>query len=182
MDATDRPEPVFPFVLKSKDGPFDDSQLFPPPEPAPIDGDTPALRLFSLLEVIARKDRLLSLQGLVEETGLPKPTLHRMLQQLESAGMLQRDADGRHYGTGPAPAPHRRGPAAQQLGAWRAPRGAAPAGRGSRRKLQHHGAVGQRGALPRPRRNPGAAALLPASGLARAGPLLGQRQAVAGAD
>ena len=72
----------------------------PPPEPAPIDGDTPALRLFSLLEVIARKDRLLSLQGLVEETGLPKPTLHRMLQQLESAGMLQRDADGRHYGPG----------------------------------------------------------------------------------
>ncbi len=36
----------------------------------------------------------------MEETGLPKPTLHRMLQQLESAGMLQRESDGRHYGTG----------------------------------------------------------------------------------
>jgi IclR family acetate operon transcriptional repressor len=71
----------------------------PPGEP-PIDGDTPALRLFALLEVIARKDQFFSLQGLVEETGLPKPTLHRMLQQLESAGMLQRAADGRHYGTG----------------------------------------------------------------------------------
>ncbi|WP_337133630.1 IclR family transcriptional regulator, partial [Staphylococcus aureus] len=39
-------------------------------------------------------------QGLVEETGLPKPTLHRMLQQLEAAGMLQRDGDNRQYGTG----------------------------------------------------------------------------------
>jgi DNA-binding IclR family transcriptional regulator len=70
------------------------------PEVARIDGDTPTLRLFSLLEVIAQKDQLFSLQGLVEETGLPKPTLHRMLQQLESAGILQREGDGRHYSTG----------------------------------------------------------------------------------
>ena len=41
-----------------------------------------------------------SLQGLVEETGLPKPTLHRMLQQLEGAGLLRREGDGRHYGIG----------------------------------------------------------------------------------
>ncbi|RYF80017.1 MAG: IclR family transcriptional regulator, partial [Comamonadaceae bacterium] len=46
--------------------------------------DTPAMRLFSLLETIAAKDQLYALQGLVEETGLPKPTLHRMLQQLEA--------------------------------------------------------------------------------------------------
>ena len=65
-----------------------------------IDGDTPAMRLLALLEVIATKDQLFSLQSLVEETGLPKPTLHRMLQQLESANMLQRDGDGRHYSTG----------------------------------------------------------------------------------
>ncbi|MCF8150929.1 MAG: IclR family transcriptional regulator [Burkholderiaceae bacterium] len=69
-------------------------------EPAHIDGETPALRLFALLEVIAGKNRFFSLQSLVEETGLPKPTLHRMLQQLESAGMLQRESDGRLYGTG----------------------------------------------------------------------------------
>lgn len=65
-----------------------------------IDGDTPTMRLLALLEVIAAKDQFVSLQGLVEETGLPKPTLHRMLQQLESAGMLQRDGDGRQYGIG----------------------------------------------------------------------------------
>ncbi len=65
-----------------------------------LEGDTPTLRLFALLETVAEKDRFFSLQDLVAETGLPKPTLHRMLQQLESAGMLQRDGDGRHYSTG----------------------------------------------------------------------------------
>lgn len=65
-----------------------------------INGDTPTLRLFSLLEVMASRDQLFSLQGLVEETGLPKPTLHRMLAQLEAAGLLQREDDGRRYSTG----------------------------------------------------------------------------------
>lgn len=65
-----------------------------------INGDTPTMRLFALLEVIASKDQLFSLQGLAEETRLPKPTLHRMLQQLEGAGLLERSVDGRHYGTG----------------------------------------------------------------------------------
>jgi len=63
-------------------------------------GDTPAIRLVGLLEVIASRDRFFSLQALVEATGLPKPTVHRMLQQLETAGYLQRERDGRHYGTG----------------------------------------------------------------------------------
>ena len=62
--------------------------------------DSPAIRLFSLLETIAAKDRLVSLQGLVDETGWPKPTLHRMLQQLEGAGLLLRAGDGRHFSTG----------------------------------------------------------------------------------
>lgn len=72
----------------------------PMTEPEKIEGDTPTMRLFSLLEVIAEKDQPFSLQGLVEETGLPKPTLHRMLQQLEGVGILQRERDGRHYSTG----------------------------------------------------------------------------------
>ena len=67
---------------------------------AEASADTPVLRLFALLETIAAKDQHRSLQSLVEETGLPKPTLHRMLQQLESAGLLRREHDGRHYGTG----------------------------------------------------------------------------------
>lgn len=79
-------------------------QIVPSPTPAgaaaELAGDTPTMRLFALLEVIASRDQLFSLQGLVEETGLPKPTLHRMLQQLEGAGLLQREGDGRHYSTG----------------------------------------------------------------------------------
>lgn len=67
---------------------------------AALQGDTPTMRLFSLLELIAAEDQLVTLQHLVEETGLPKPTLHRMLQQLESAELLVRQSDGRHYGTG----------------------------------------------------------------------------------
>jgi DNA-binding IclR family transcriptional regulator len=68
--------------------------------PLEINGDTPTLRLFALLEVIASKDQFFSLQGLTEETNIPKPTLHRMLQQLESAGLLERSGDSRQYGTG----------------------------------------------------------------------------------
>ncbi|MDD1793434.1 IclR family transcriptional regulator [Enterovibrio sp. ZSDZ42] len=67
---------------------------------AVLDGDTPTLRLFSLLEIIAKKDEFFSLQDLTEETNIPKPSLHRMLQQLESAGIIQRDGDERHYGSG----------------------------------------------------------------------------------
>ena len=67
---------------------------------AEVQGDTPALRLVSLLEHVAARDQLHTLQGLAEATRLPKPTLHRMLQQLEAAGLLQREGDGRHWGAG----------------------------------------------------------------------------------
>ncbi|MEJ7688160.1 MAG: helix-turn-helix domain-containing protein, partial [Variovorax sp.] len=69
-------------------------------EAADLGADTPTMRLFALLEVIAAKDQRYTLQGLVEETDLPKPTLHRMLQQLEGAGLLRREGDSRQYGTG----------------------------------------------------------------------------------
>ena len=62
-----------------------------------VNGDTPTLRLVSLLEVIASKDQLISLHDLAEDTELPKATLHRMLAQLEAAGLLQRSGDGRRY-------------------------------------------------------------------------------------
>jgi IclR family acetate operon transcriptional repressor len=65
-----------------------------------INGDTPTLRLFALLEVVASRGQFFSLQQLAEDTNIPKPTLHRMLQQLESAGLLERSVDNRQYGTG----------------------------------------------------------------------------------
>jgi DNA-binding IclR family transcriptional regulator len=63
-------------------------------------GETPTMRLFALLEVIAARDQRHALQDLVEQTGLPKPTVYRMLQQLEAASLLQREGNGRHYGIG----------------------------------------------------------------------------------
>ena len=71
----------------------------PPVSPAGA-ADSPTLRLFALLEHIAAHDRLFSLQSLVEDTGWPKPSVHRMLQQLESGGLVQREGDSRHYSTG----------------------------------------------------------------------------------
>ena len=68
--------------------------------PSQREGDTPNLRLFALLEVIAERDEPFTQQAIVEKIGLPKPTVNRMLQQLEGAGLLQRDGNGRHYSTG----------------------------------------------------------------------------------
>ena len=67
---------------------------------AEVQGDTPALRLLALLEHIAAREGPRSLQALADATALPKATVHRMLQQLESAGLLQREDDGRQYGAG----------------------------------------------------------------------------------
>lgn len=47
-------------------------------------------KAFIVLEVIAASKRPLSLANLTEETGMPKQTLHRVLQQLEEAMLLQR--------------------------------------------------------------------------------------------
>jgi DNA-binding IclR family transcriptional regulator len=95
---------LFPELIVKKNGityDFGTMNSFTEPlSPSRLDGDTPNLRLFSLLEVIAGKDAPFTLQAVVDETGMPKPTVHRMLQQLESAGILQRDGNGRHYSTG----------------------------------------------------------------------------------
>ncbi|MDO4683773.1 MAG: IclR family transcriptional regulator [Lautropia sp.] len=61
---------------------------------------TPTVRLFAILEAMSRQGCHFTLQEMVQETGFPKPTVYRMLQQLESAGIVQRDADERHYGLG----------------------------------------------------------------------------------
>ncbi len=69
-------------------------------EPGEFADSTPGLRLFALLELIGSKDHFVSLQSLTEETGLPKPTVFRMLQTLETAGLIIRQSDKRQYGTG----------------------------------------------------------------------------------
>lgn len=50
-----------------------------------------------LLELLARQDRPLSLPEAVALAGWPKPTVHRMLVQLESGGWLAREPGGRRF-------------------------------------------------------------------------------------
>lgn len=65
-------------------------------------GDTssPALRLIALLEHVARADKALTLTDIIGEVHQPKPTVYRMLQQLEQAGLLVKEPDGKRYAPG----------------------------------------------------------------------------------
>lgn len=59
------------------------------------------LRLLVLLEEITKRGVAVKPSALAETLGLPKPTVHRLLQTAESQGYLQKDLDGRSYGPGP---------------------------------------------------------------------------------
>ena len=58
---------------------------------------SPGLKLMDLLERLAGESQPQSLPQVITLTSWPKPTVHRMLTQLESAGWLVREPDGRHY-------------------------------------------------------------------------------------
>lgn len=59
------------------------------------------LRLLLVVEEIAKAGTPLKPMQLSVALGLPKPTIHRLLQTAETEGFLQRDLDGRSYGPGP---------------------------------------------------------------------------------
>ncbi|WP_085893121.1 IclR family transcriptional regulator [Roseovarius litorisediminis] len=59
------------------------------------------LRLLLIMEEVARLGVAVKPSVLGEKLGLPKPTIHRLLQTAEAEGFLQRDLDGRSYGPGP---------------------------------------------------------------------------------
>lgn len=59
------------------------------------------LRLFDLLEILAREARPLTLAQAVAASGWPKPSVHRLLNQLENGGLLAREPDGRRYAVAP---------------------------------------------------------------------------------
>ena len=58
---------------------------------------TPGLRLMELLDLISRQAKPLALPEVMVLTGWPKPTVHRMLSQLEDGGWLVREPGGRRY-------------------------------------------------------------------------------------
>lgn len=59
-----------------------------------------ALRAFAISEVIVRAGRPIPLSEIVEQCGLPAPTVFRILSMLEGAGLVQREPTGKTYGVG----------------------------------------------------------------------------------
>jgi DNA-binding IclR family transcriptional regulator len=59
------------------------------------------LRVFAVVEALARAERPRTLTGLADDAGLPKPTVYRMLAMLESAGLAAREPGLRRYAPGP---------------------------------------------------------------------------------
>lgn len=68
---------------------------------SPNTAASPGLRLFDLLEVLVREGRPLTLAEAVAASGWPKPTVHRLLAQLEAGELLAREPDGRRYAVAP---------------------------------------------------------------------------------
>ena len=62
-----------------------------------MEKQAPSLRLFDLLEVLCSEGQPMGLADAVRATGWPKPSVHRMLGQLESGGLLTRGLGGRLY-------------------------------------------------------------------------------------
>lgn len=58
-------------------------------------------RVLRLVTAVSQSDGTRSVAELAVETGLPKPTVHRLCQQLERGGYFLRDLSSRHYGVGP---------------------------------------------------------------------------------
>jgi len=55
------------------------------------------LRGFVVMEKVVQAQRPISAAHLIEELGLPKPSVHRILQQLEEEGLVQREPINRRY-------------------------------------------------------------------------------------
>lgn len=78
------------------------------------------LRAIAILEAIAGADGPLGLVELMQASGLPKPTVHRIAHLLEGAELLVREAEGKRFAPGPRLASLAL--AALTHAAWRAPR------------------------------------------------------------
>ena len=55
------------------------------------------LRSIEILELIVAKDQPVQSAHLADELGLPKPTVHRIAQQLEEAGLIRRELGKRSF-------------------------------------------------------------------------------------
>ena len=71
----------------------------PPPAQSVTGGA--ALKVFAVLECIASAQRPLAIAELAAMLAVPKPTMHRIVRQLDAEGLLQREPHSRLYSPGP---------------------------------------------------------------------------------
>lgn len=57
-------------------------------------------KMLSILECYSRSDRALSVLQIAERTGLPRPTVHRIMASLRSIGFIEQDRDRERYRLG----------------------------------------------------------------------------------
>lgn len=87
---------------KAASRPVDLSSLFLQESPAGDGGiGSAGLRALHVLEAAAHMRRDLSVAELSTLVDVPKPTMHRLVRQLENDGLLQRGVNGRLRGPGP---------------------------------------------------------------------------------
>jgi DNA-binding IclR family transcriptional regulator len=67
----------------------------------PSGRDSPTLRAFALLELIADAETPPTLEALARASGLPKPTVYRILGLLMRGGLVRREAVEKRYSAGP---------------------------------------------------------------------------------
>jgi IclR family acetate operon transcriptional repressor len=60
-----------------------------------------ALKAFGVLEAVVAAKAAVTLSDLMQFTGMPKPSLHRILALFEEAGLISREPTGRSYVPGP---------------------------------------------------------------------------------
>ncbi len=59
-------------------------------------------KAFAILDAVARSTKESSVTGLAAQTGMPKASIHRLLQQLEEVGLVRRGLDEKTYFIGHA--------------------------------------------------------------------------------
>lgn len=64
-------------------------------------GDSSTLRAFTVLELVAAAETPPTLEELTRASGLPKPTVYRILGLLARGGLVQREAPEKRYAVGP---------------------------------------------------------------------------------
>lgn len=101
----DEPDAVRGDVRDTAAGPApDDARADVPDDPsddAPGPPSSPTLRAFDVVAALARCDAPPSLDELTRASGLPRPTVHRMLALLAGAGLVLRDPVARGWTAGP---------------------------------------------------------------------------------